>query len=103
MGPAPIAENDSGSRLRPLHVCSRIQGSYILVARTLTRPTSADSMDAEMSYPNKKQWEVIWLAFMGASIAFIIGIAEDEPVAIAMAFCVLVLGALLVWKFSSTD
>ena len=103
VGPAPIAGNDSGSKPRPSRVVNRIQGSFISVAPTLTRPTSADSMDAEMWYPNKKQWPVIWTAFLMAAILFIGGVSNDEPGVIAASFCVLVLGALLVWKFSSTD
>ena len=55
-------------------------------------------------YPNKKQWEIIWLAFFGAAAALIIGVSEREPATgIAVALCALVGGSLGVWYLNKKD
>jgi hypothetical protein len=65
----------------------------------MTRPTIADSMDAEMWYPNKSQWWVIWIVFVVASY-FFVGSMWGDKATLALAFCVLVFGGLLVWRFN---
>jgi hypothetical protein len=76
-------------------------GNYTLGVRILTRPIIADSMDAEMWYPNKSQSWVIWIVFVVASFFFLAPIWDEKPEGPhALAFCVLVLGGLLVWRFN---
>jgi lipoprotein signal peptidase len=54
-------------------------------------------MDAEMWYPNKSQWWVIWIVFVVASLLFVSSPYHNYPGSWrALAFCVLVFGGLLV-------
>ena len=102
-GPCPDCRERFGIETPTVARSQQNTGKLYFGCPNFDPPTSADSMDAEMWYPNKKQWPVIWTAFLMAAILFIGGVSNDESGAIAASFCVLVLGALLVWKLSSTD